>query len=169
MGVMDPKVNNTYLCFIPKCSNASNLEKKIKLNNDNNIFVRERKTNLSLNINASFSISPLFSGMTITQICNSIPSKPPGSLDIYMSIDTPSKLSYSDIIKEQLHSSDLSSSKIDLTQLNSTINLELQGKEIQLSSKKKSRLYAPWKLSVIIKLVEKKLNHFYLKKKLIDL
>lgn len=39
---------------------------------------------------------------------------------------------------------------------------------IHLSQDDKQRLYAPWKFSIIIKLVGKKLNHIYLKKKLAD-
>lgn len=40
---------------------------------------------------------------------------------------------------------------------------------IHLSQYDKRQLYAPWKFSIIIKLVGKKLNHIYLKKKLANL
>ncbi|PHU02702.1 hypothetical protein BC332_27953 [Capsicum chinense] len=83
----------------------------------------------------------------------------------HMAIDNPSKISFRDIVTNTLQSNP----QPQITPI--TIDNEESSVSgvIQLSEADKKCLYNPWKHSVIVKLVGKKLNHRYLQTKLSEL
>ncbi|KAM3320984.1 hypothetical protein P3S67_008186 [Capsicum chacoense] len=97
------------------------------------------------------------------------PPDPPDLTSASMKRDPPRKLSYKEATKEK--------DGYNYENVDSAMNFEsiqssdMRSKEdpIQLSDEEKQRFYNPWKRSVIIKSVGRKLNHHYLRSKLTDL
>ncbi|PHU07987.1 hypothetical protein BC332_24476 [Capsicum chinense] len=93
------------------------------------------------------------------------PPDPPDPQVSHMAIDNPKKISFKDIVTNTLHANP--QPQIPLTIINNK-GIFVSG-VIQLSEADKHRLYNPWKHSVIVKVVGKKLNYKYLQTKLSEI
>lgn len=80
-----------------------------------------------------------------------------------MAIGPPSKPLFSEMVREN---PSFTYEPPSVTDLFPPLDSEDQESSTNLSPEEKMRIYAPWKHSVIIKLLGKKLRHQYFKKKL---
>lgn len=98
-----------------------------------------------------------------------IPNKPPESPYTNKMEDTPQLHSYKEIL---LDKQDTSQVEYFVSEIENPI-IQQKGKEttgpILLSQKDKNRLYEPWHYSVIIKLFGRRMPHYLLLSKLIEL
>ncbi|KAM3204447.1 hypothetical protein P3L10_027856 [Capsicum annuum] len=97
------------------------------------------------------------------------PPDPPDLTPAAMEEDPPKKMSYKEA-NEEHPGLDLGNVEALLNFKNlKTSTVDSDGNPIQLTDEDKQRLYSPWKRSVILKCVGRRLNHQYLRSKLMDL
>lgn len=102
---------------------------------------------------------------------SSIPWEPSDPNNNLMDDDAPQKSTYKDIESKKYLIRENSYAPYFIedrkTEANTSNNLE--DETISLSMEEKTRLYVHWRYYVIIKLLEKRFNHLFLKNMLIDL
>lgn len=86
-----------------------------------------------------------------------------------MVIEPSVKVSYKDIVKENISNSAPYSFQFQGEKTLDTPHESESGNKVILMPKDKARIYRPWRFSVIIKVVGKRFNHHYLKTKLTEL
>ncbi|KAM3266499.1 hypothetical protein P3L10_003493 [Capsicum annuum] len=96
-----------------------------------------------------------------------IPPEPPDKGSSHDSTDNPIPTTYSEILMAQ--SITVTSFPMALQEDPPLVESSELGDTIPLTAEDKERIYGPWRHSVVVKVLGKRFNHHYLRKKLADL